>query len=122
MTYYEDRFRNEFKPAFEAWLATDPANNPDAPAQPFLMTEYQLASLDEAISLEEEAGALFAEGVVANKTSDNYVFNTVVLAVVLFFAGIATRFEWNPIRWGLLVIGVGLLIYVAYNLLSLPIL
>ncbi|NIM94109.1 MAG: hypothetical protein GTO18_10415 [Anaerolineales bacterium] len=86
------------------------------------MTEYQLASLDEAISLEEEAGALFAEGVVANKTSDNYVFNTVVLAVVLFFAGIATRFEWNPIRWGLLVIGVGLLIYVAYNLLSLPIL
>jgi hypothetical protein len=35
--FYEKRFRQEFKPAFEAWLATDPANNPDAPASPFAM-------------------------------------------------------------------------------------
>ena len=32
--FYEERFRDEFKPAFEAWLATEPVNNPDAPPTP----------------------------------------------------------------------------------------
>jgi hypothetical protein len=35
-----NRFRDEFRPAMDAWLATDPGNNPDAPATPFVMPEY----------------------------------------------------------------------------------
>ncbi len=121
LDFYEGRFRDEFIPAFEAWVAADPVNNPDAPSQPFLMKEYQVASMQEANQLEEEASALFAEGERANQTSDDYAFSTVLLATVLFFAGIATRFEWQPIRWVLLAIGIGLLIFGVYNLLSLPI-
>ena len=121
LDYYEDRFRDEFVPAFEAWVAADPQNNPDVPSQPFLMEEYQVASMQEAEELEEQASALFIEGEQANQTSDDYAFSTVVLATVLFFAGIATRFEWQPIRWMLLAIGIGLLIFGVYNLLSLPI-
>ncbi len=111
LNFYEGRFRDEFNPAFEAWVATDPVNNPDAPSQPFLMEEYQVASMQEAEQLEEEASALFAEGELANQTSDDYAFSTVLLATVLFFAGIATRFDWQPIRWVLLAIGIGLLIF-----------
>jgi len=121
LNFYEGRFRDEFNPAFEAWVAADPVDNPDAPSQPFLMEEYQVASRQEAIKLEEEASALFAAGEQANQTSDDYAFSTVLLATVLFFAGIATRFEWQPIRWVLLAIGIGLLIFGVYNLLSLPI-
>jgi hypothetical protein len=121
LDFYEGRFRDEFNPAFEAWIATDPQNNRDAPSQPFLMEEYQVASKQEAIKLEEQASALFAEGERANQTSDDYAFSTVLLATVLFFAGIATRFDWQPIRWVLLVIGIGLLIFGVYNLLTLPI-
>jgi hypothetical protein len=121
LNFYEGRFRDEFNPAFEAWVAADPVNNPDAPSQPFLMEEYQVASMQEAEHLEEEASALFAEGELANQTSDDYAFSTVLLATVLFFAGIATRFDWQPIRWVLLAIGIGLLIFGVYNLLSLPI-
>ena len=29
--FYRDRFRKEFRPAFAAWEATRPAENPDAP-------------------------------------------------------------------------------------------
>jgi len=119
--FYEDRFRDEFIPAFDAWVATDPINNPDAPSGPFLMEEYQIASLQEAIQLEEEASVLFTEGELANQTSDDYAFSTVLLATVLFFAGIATRFEWQPIRWVLLAIGIGLLVFGVYTLMSLPI-
>ncbi len=121
LDFYEDRFRDEFIPAFEAWVAADPRNNPDVPSQPFLMEEYQVASMQDANKLEEEASVLFAEGEKANQTSDDYAFSTVLLATVLFFAGIATRFEWQPIRWVLLAIGIGLLIFGVYNLLSLPI-
>jgi len=121
LNFYEDRFRDEFNPAFEAWVAADPVNNPDAPSQPFLMEEYKVASRQEALELEEEASALFAEGEIANQTSDDYAFSTVLLATVLFFAGIATRFEWQPIRWVLLAIGIGLLAFGVYALLSLPI-
>jgi hypothetical protein len=35
--FIEERFRDEFRPAFEAWRALDPLNNPDAPATPFEM-------------------------------------------------------------------------------------
>ncbi len=121
LNFYEGRFRDEFNPAFEAWVATDPVNNPDAPSQPFLMEEYQVASMQEAEQLEEDASALFTEGERANQTSDDYAFSTVLLATVLFFAGIATRFEWQPIRWVLLAIGIGLLVFGVYTLLSLPI-
>lgn len=121
LDYYENRFRDEFIPAFEAWVAADPQNNPDIPSQPFLMEEYQVASMQESVALEEEASELFLEGEQANQTSDDYAFSTVLLATVLFFAGIATRFDWQPIRWVLLAIGIGLLIFGVYNLLSLPI-
>ena len=121
LNFYEDRFRDEFNPAFEAWVAADPVNNPDAPSQPFLMEEYKVASMQEATELEEEASVLFVAGEQANQTSDDYAFSTVLLATVLFFAGIATRFEWQPIRWVLLAIGIGLLIFGVYNLLTLPI-
>src|SRR5688572_6963600 len=35
--FYDDRFRPEFRPAFDAWLATDPLTEPAAPPTPFAM-------------------------------------------------------------------------------------
>jgi hypothetical protein len=46
--FYYARFRGEFKPAVEAWIATMPLKNPDAPLTPFAMPEYVLAAREEA--------------------------------------------------------------------------
>lgn len=119
--FYQDRFRDEFKPAFEAWLATDPVNNPDAPATPFSMPEYQLSLAAEADRLEMEAEATFAEGTEANQTSDKYILNTVFLASVLFLGGIATRFKAMSARWVIIVFSLVILIYGLINLLTYPI-
>ena len=35
--FYVDRFRDEFRPAYDAWIATDPFTNPAAPPTPFAM-------------------------------------------------------------------------------------
>ena len=48
--FYVDRFRDEFRPAFDAWLATDPLVDPDAPPTPFVMDEYSLAAAEEAVN------------------------------------------------------------------------
>jgi hypothetical protein len=118
--FYVERFRDEFKPAFEAWLATDPANNPDAPPSPFAMPEYTLKAEADSVAFENEAEALFEEGRQANLNGDRYVFTTVLLASVLFFAGIATRFEWQAIRWVLLIFGALLLFVGLWNMFTLP--
>jgi hypothetical protein len=119
--FYEDRFRDEFKPAFEAWMATDPVNNPDAPETPFSMPQYQLDKAAEADRLEKEAEATFAEGTAANNTSDKYILNTVFLASVLFLGGIATRFNSMSARWVIILFSLAILIFGLINLLTYPI-
>ena len=55
---YEKRFRDEFRPIFKAWLATDPFNNPNAPAGPLLMPEYHLELSDKADKLAQDSAKL----------------------------------------------------------------
>jgi hypothetical protein len=86
------RFRPEFGVAVDAWVETQPLQNPDAPATPFVMEEYQVeaeARGDTLLAAADEHGVLARE---ANQTGDNYVLTTVLFASVLFFAGIATKF------------------------------
>ena len=49
---YERRFRNEFRPAFEAWLANDPLDNADAIPSPLREQDYKLANTEKASKLE----------------------------------------------------------------------
>jgi hypothetical protein len=120
-SFYRARFRDEFAPAFEAWLALDPGNNADAPDSPFGMPEYRLSLAEEAARLEREAEATFAEGRVANAQSDEYILNAVILASVLFLAGIATRFDWLPVRIAIIIAAVVLLTIGLYNLATYPV-
>jgi len=119
--FYQERFRDEFKPAFNAWLATDPTNNPEAPASPFFMPEYQLSLAEEADRLVTEAEAKFAQGTIANQNSDNYVLNTVILASVLFLAGIASRFKAMAARWVIIIFSLAILTYGLINIFTYPI-
>jgi hypothetical protein len=119
--FYRERFRAEFVPAFEAWIALKPASNPDAPPSPFAMPEYTLSRAEDADRLEQEAEAMFAEGRDANQQSDEYVLNAVILASVLFLAGIASRFDWLPVRIAIIVAALFLLILGLYNLAIYPV-
>ena len=56
-TFYDKRFRPEFQPAFDAWVATRPRRNPSAPLSPFAMPQYKLAATAAADRLEVKAAA-----------------------------------------------------------------
>jgi hypothetical protein len=112
--FYLERFRDEFRVAFDVWIALDPFDDPDAPDSPFAMAEYQVSQDIEADRLEDRADTLFAEGEEANTISDTYTLTTLLFAAALFFAAISERFEYPRARVVLLVMaGIGLIVGIA---------
>ena len=89
--FYAARFRAEFKPAVDAWIATRPLQNDDAPLTPFAMPQYEVAARAESDRLEAEAEALSATAARNVQRATNYVLCVVLFAAVLFFAGISTK-------------------------------
>ena len=109
--FYRLRFRDEFEPAYEAWIALDPQTNPEAPPGPFAMPEYQIAQEEEAAELTERAEAKFADGEDANTYSDVYTASTLFFASALFFSAISERFDYRRARISLLTISsIGLVV------------
>jgi hypothetical protein len=117
-----NRFREEFVPAVEAWLATDPLNNLDAPKTPFEMDEYVVEARVEAERLSGVADQKAQDARDANQNGDNYVLTMVLFASVLFFAGVSSKLLLPRNRWIALGIGVVILVVGVVILLSLPIL
>jgi hypothetical protein len=117
----EDSFRPEFAVAFDAWQATDPFVNPDAPHTPFEMEEYSVAAAQDTDALRSEAERAAGEALDANQTGDNYVLTTVLFASVLFFAGISTKFQGRRIKLALVVLGLAAFIAGASILLTFPV-
>ena len=120
-TFYEDRFRVEFQPAFDAWLATDPLVDPDAPPTPFAMSEYELAAEAEADKLDAEAAVLAAKVRVNIQRGSNYVLGVVLFAVALFFAGMSTKLRGPGARTAMLVIGTIVFLGAAAWIATFPI-
>ena len=121
MVVAERRFRPEYAVAFDAWMATDPFTNADAPQGPAYMPEYVVAEADEALALDAEADQLYQEGAEAGGTADDYVRTTVFLASVLFLVGISGHFRVRVARIGLVGVGGAILVLSIILLATSPI-
>jgi hypothetical protein len=97
------RFRDEMQPAFAAWLTTDPLNDPDAPATPFELPEYRLASAAEASELETRAQLTATAAEDAGTMGDRYLLAVVLYAAALFQLGIQSRIGVFELRAVLVV-------------------
>jgi hypothetical protein len=120
MALAEHRFRPEFHAAFEAWRATNPETNPDAPRGPTYMPQYRQPGLEKAKALDAQADSDFAAGASAGETSDKYIRTTVFLASVLFIVGISTQFPVRGVRYGLVALGAVMLVLSLVQLTQLP--
>jgi hypothetical protein len=118
---YERRFRPEFRPTFDAWLALDPFHNPDAPPGPLFMPEYQVGLSSTADSLNAQASQIFEQGQAASTQAGAYILNTVYLATVLFLITIEQRFEWHVLRTAILGVALAMLLFGLYHLLTYPV-
>lgn len=116
-----DRFRPQMKKAVEAWLQTDPFNNPAAPLGPMKMPEYVQPELAEARRQDDLSAQAYNAAMHANHTSDAYVLLTVLFASVLFFGGIAGTLESRRVRVGVLGVALALFVLTLLFLTTMPI-
>ena len=119
--FYFKRFRPEFKPAVNAWIATRPLKNPDAPASPFVMPQYKLAAQEQSVALARAADKATAQAKVDNQRSDNYVLAVVLFASALFFAGISTKLDRLRFRTAIVVFGYVLFVGTTIWLATFPV-
>jgi hypothetical protein len=96
--FYFNRFRKEFKPAVDAWIATRPLKTPDAPLTPFAMPQYRLVAANAAKRLDAEAEASAANVRLNIQRASNYVLAVVLFAVALFFAGMGSKLRVARLR------------------------
>jgi hypothetical protein len=121
VSFYQKRFRAEFKPAFNAWIATKPLKTKGAPMTPFAMPQYRLAARVEAERLDQTAEELSAQVHRNIQRSSNYVLGVVLFAVSLFFAGMSTKLTSAGSRKALLIVGCVLFVGTAIWIATFPI-
>jgi hypothetical protein len=119
MEVAERRSRPEFLAAFNAWLATDPLNNPNARPGPTYMLRYQEPELTRAENLPQDADRLYNERSRAGTNGDDYVRASVYLATVLFLVGISGHFRVASARYGLIAVGSIILFFTVSQLIVL---
>jgi Domain of unknown function (DUF4337) len=118
--FYRKRFRDEFEPAFEAWVATRPLQNESAPLSPFALPQYKLAATAQAEALEEQAAEKSQEVSEYIERADRYMLGVVLFAIALFFAAISTRLHTFGSRVTLLGLGYVLFLGTAIWLATQP--
>ena len=116
-----ERFREEFRPAVDAWLDADPFRDPNAPATPFDVPEYEMEAGQMADDLKAAADESAQEARDANQTSDEYVIIAVAAALVLFFAGLSSKLLRPRNRVLTLGLGVAMFVFALGLVVTLPI-
>lgn len=119
--FYKAMFRDEFRPAFDAWLAQRPLENPDAPQSPFDMPDYLSPKEEEAMTLLEQTEQLARSAENAGAIADRYTLSVVILAGALLLAGIANRFEWAELRAVVVFVALVVLVISIINVIRLPV-
>ncbi len=114
------RFPTTLATASEAWLATKPLTNPDAPPSPFAMPVYNLPESQAAQASRDLAELQFAQANEYNEVSDRFVLLTVLFATVLFFAGVSGKFQWRVLDMAMLIIGMTVMLIGFVLILSWP--
>jgi len=118
--FYRRRFRDEFRPAFAAWIATRPLVNPSAPPSPFAMPQYRVAEAAHSTNLNTAAGRYADDAAEANQRADNYMLAVVLFASSLFFAGISTKLRSGRQREAVLAFGYVIFIGTVVWIATLP--
>ncbi len=115
-----ERFRDEFRPAMQAWLEAFADDAANAPSSPFAMEEYVVAAAITADELQAEADQHAADAGQANQNSDDYVLTVVAFALVLFFGGVSSKLSEQRNRYIAIGAAVVLFLGATWIVFSLP--
>ncbi len=119
--FYFKRFRKEFRPAVEAWVATRPLKNPNAALTPFAIPQYHLEARAQAEHLDARAALYTAQAIRNLQRASNYVLGVVLFASALFFAGMSTKLKSPRLRLTMLSVGCTVFLLTALWIAASPV-
>lgn len=120
MVFLEDRFRDEFRPAFNEWRQSGKQGE-IPPGTPFSLPSYSLKTSRELEQLKVNMSQELDNVRMANQNSDSYILTTVFGALVLFFAGVSGKWKWPLITLIFICIAIIFMIVVLQRIFTLPV-
>ncbi|HET8989440.1 MAG TPA: hypothetical protein VFN43_13075 [Humibacillus sp.] len=117
--YRATLIREEMLPVIDRWEAEIEAGR--TPTRLIDDTSYMDTQLGPYRAATAKANASTAVALQAGETSHDYIINTILLAVALFFSGVMTSFSYRPARLLLVVAAIATVAVAASNLADLPI-
>jgi protein-S-isoprenylcysteine O-methyltransferase Ste14 len=122
MQILEERFNETLRPAFDTWIDGS-VDGEVPPGVPQDLPEYE-AGFADLLEVKNfyTVGAAEASSTAAkaNRTGDSFILVTVIMASVMFFAGVGTKLKGKTTRLTMLIVA-GLLCAAAIAaMLSLP--
>ena len=123
--FLEERFRPTLQTAHKAWVAKAQVSASGTitdlpPGTPFTEPEYRIPAQAKADSLSAEAEQDLTEAQEASSNNTKFVTDALVLALVLFFAGIATKFRNPKIQTLLVALAIAFATFGLIRLFTLP--
>ena len=122
--YFFSLFRDEFRPRVSEWLEGGGPLNPSG-SNPFLpLNEYLAETVPaaaESVRLAQVADQNAALAAADNQNSDDYVLTVVVLASVMFFAGVTSKMKTRLNLNLMLGLSTVMLVWAVIRLVNLPI-
>ena len=122
--YFFSLFREEFRPRVSEWLegggpVNQSGSNPFVPLNEYL--EETVPAAAESVRLAQVADENAALAAIDNQNSDDYVLTVVVLASVMFFAGVSSKMK-SRLNLNLMVgLSTLMLVWAVIRLANLPI-
>lgn len=119
--FLEAHFREEFRPAFYAWLKQAESSVGQVPLNtPFELPEYEMESERQSDIYLKKAEEAFAEGTRANEINDKYISSTVFFAIVLFLTGIEPRWQKAKVKAAMTIAAAITFVYAFLYVFELP--
>ena len=118
--FYAQRFPDDVRKAYEAWLKQKPFENPNADPHPFVPNLYQMRGSREAAKATANAADKVRDARAAGNVSGQYLANTVLFATVLFFAGTSSKFEQQRVRVVTFMFAIVVFGFALVRILMLP--
>jgi hypothetical protein len=119
--FYAARFGPELDKAFAGWMAQKPFENREASPHPFVDKLYEPRFTEAGRQALEDSAQKSDLAMGNTQTAARYLSNTVLLAAVLFFAGMSGKFEQRRVRASTMSFGIAVFLFAAFRMLSLPV-
>lgn len=118
--FIEARFRDEFKPAFYAWLNSTNSTDGVPAGTPFSLPEYKNANIEKSQSIDQQITQYMNSAAIKGSYASRLTLMTVIMASIIVICGFESRMRSETMKLPLLFAVVIIYFFALYFILQVP--